>query len=286
MQLETMAVEARSTISITALSVSSFLNLNPSFHHVDEYCTTFQTHATGSAKKELAQFGQGERSPGHVCEKWYKWLVIMLTLFSTDKNTKNSPFLRLPAEIRDHIYGYVVGGHHIDMWIAAEGRGGLVHTSKPESAIGDATSYNRNRWLYHRNLDRRVMISLSHLRVCRQVYQESGLLHYSLNIFSWVDKLAMTKFWRNSLAAQRRAIRHVMTDWPVTKFMMKDLTGLETAVVLLFPDEHCEQYYTNRYNVHHLQPLRSQSILTEFWKANGVKVRTKYVKCVCKRQNE
>ncbi|KAF1835439.1 hypothetical protein BDW02DRAFT_495992 [Decorospora gaudefroyi] len=73
------------------------------------------------------------------------------------QNQQDSPLLRLPPEIRNRIFGYVLGGKtfHIEYSVNTET---ITNTTKSEHA-------------------------LSPLAVCRQVFAETALLPFSLNTF-------------------------------------------------------------------------------------------------------
>lgn len=79
-----------------------------------------------------------------------------LNSHSTLLNQSHSPFLRLPAELRNKIYHHVLSGH--DLWISSPGGG-----------KGSST------------LSFRKLIQLN--RVCRQMRHETINLSFSLNRF-------------------------------------------------------------------------------------------------------
>jgi len=69
------------------------------------------------------------------------------------RNTAESPLLRLPGEIRNHIYEHVLGQRTYALWV-----------------------YSFKATYTHPN-------DLALLRVCRKVYDEAKLLPFSLNTF-------------------------------------------------------------------------------------------------------
>ncbi|KAF1832936.1 hypothetical protein BDW02DRAFT_624666, partial [Decorospora gaudefroyi] len=77
------------------------------------------------------------------------------------RNQRDSPLLRLPAELRNKIYRFVLGGNHIRPY--CETVMGVWEVSFPG-------------WAYSR-------LQLALLEVCRQVYAETKLLPFSLNRF-------------------------------------------------------------------------------------------------------
>jgi hypothetical protein len=103
-----------------------------------------------------------------------------------------SSFLRLPAELRNQIYTYVIGGETFD-----------IYCWRRYTPYGFATRILRKR---------RAFLAL--LAVCRQLYSETRLLPFRLNAFrfksqdafhSWLDKFALD---------QREAIQNVsLVTW-------------------------------------------------------------------------
>ncbi|KAH7076568.1 hypothetical protein BKA63DRAFT_411359, partial [Paraphoma chrysanthemicola] len=106
--------------------------------------------------------------------------------FSTIRNDLNSPLLRLPGEIRNLIYGYVL----------CEGSYEIRH------------SWRNLTFAFY--IQRKVHYRLSLLAVCRRTYEETALLSFSLNKFSFVETYALEEYLiRNLHVAQRNAIRSI-----------------------------------------------------------------------------
>jgi hypothetical protein len=91
---------------------------------------------------------------------------------------KASSFLCLPAELRNHIYTYVLGGETFD-----------IHCWRCYTPFGFATRILRKRRFF-----------LALLAVCRQLHSETRLLPFRLNAFSfksqdafhsWLDKFTL-----------------------------------------------------------------------------------------------
>ncbi|KAF2647257.1 hypothetical protein K491DRAFT_723594 [Lophiostoma macrostomum CBS 122681] len=91
-------------------------------------------------------------------------------------NQQNSPLLQLPAEIRSIIYGYVLGGTkiHVERLYWKTGKPKL-----PCRSLGSFT-YPSHR---HREMSRESLTLLNNL--CRQLYKETAVLPYSLNIWAF-----------------------------------------------------------------------------------------------------
>jgi hypothetical protein len=102
---------------------------------------------------------------------------------SSERNQTHSPFLRLPAELRIHIYEHVFAGrtYHFEHWDGPR--------------------------LQDRNGTSKQHISV--LKVCRQFRADTHLLPYALGIFSFRSLIAMTDFFAMCTHAQLSAIRRL-----------------------------------------------------------------------------
>lgn len=104
---------------------------------------------------------------------------------SATRNQRESPFLRLPAEVRNKIYDAALGGR----------------TYKFKDAI------YRDHATLETNGERHV---LGLLLVCHQIYSEASLLPYSLNTFSFREfELSFKPFLDHRRLAHFRAITSI-----------------------------------------------------------------------------
>ncbi|KAF2789250.1 hypothetical protein K505DRAFT_341422 [Melanomma pulvis-pyrius CBS 109.77] len=96
------------------------------------------------------------------------------------KNSTNSPLLRLPAELRNKIYRYALG----DMRIV------IGSTGKSDITIGLPGT-------------------------CRQIYAETGTMVYQLNVFDFVLRIDYLRDWaEHRLRSQLEAVRAIkVNDW-------------------------------------------------------------------------
>lgn len=123
----------------------------------------------------------------------------LLTYLSTKRNQRNSPLLRLPAELRNYIYNYVLGGNFI-----------VIHRPTSDLAYPDCVpmakepAYRANiysaapRGSNHpgtypaserENQLRALVLSntFALLKVCRQIYDETRLLPIVLNVIAFAQ---------------------------------------------------------------------------------------------------
>ncbi|KAF2707627.1 hypothetical protein K504DRAFT_383222 [Pleomassaria siparia CBS 279.74] len=106
----------------------------------------------------------------------------MLTLdsyHSTKKNREESPLLCLPAEIRNHIFSYALGGR---MWV-------ILWRSRRSSVVKN-----------------REENCLSLLQTCRQVYAETALLPFELGTFRALPQAALQRWLRMRPRRCREAV--------------------------------------------------------------------------------
>ncbi|KAF2468273.1 uncharacterized protein BDR25DRAFT_316388 [Lindgomyces ingoldianus] len=102
--------------------------------------------------------------------------------YITKENSLKSPLLRMPPEIRNKIFGYVLGGHDIKIQV------------EKNKYILETRQWSHDIWHVARPLDSpqncdpspySVKPNFQLLRVCRQIYNEAAVLPYKLNNFSF-----------------------------------------------------------------------------------------------------
>lgn len=177
---------------------------------------------------------------------------------SCNKNAKSN-LLRLPREVREQIYELVIGGHHLQIHHLpiqtrsgrprTQGRrpGDLLYSCTPWDLVWDYTAqvYRPTYpfdWPDSFNHGPRVTLLA---RVCRQLHQETSLLLYKLNLFSFGHPW-MKRMWFESLKPiQMETLRRIFVQspgfkwpqdddehvdvkvkWPLTKVQIKQLCGL------------------------------------------------------------
>ncbi|OCK81234.1 hypothetical protein K432DRAFT_425103 [Lepidopterella palustris CBS 459.81] len=170
------------------------------------------------------------------------------------RNRESSPLLRLPPELRNKIFAFAMGGYHIhitDVGIPPPppptGVWDLIYylwrrLSRPSDASPSddtppseglpAQLYNyvyteSDRPLYSTTPDcthpddikLTFKWSPNHMtlisRTCRQIYDETGLLYYQLNAFSFNSSSTMRRWVGCRLPVQKRALESLWTnlDW-------------------------------------------------------------------------
>jgi hypothetical protein len=140
---------------------------------------------------------------------------------STARNSRESPLLRLPGEIRNVIFGYVLGGKtlvaqpHPDPLLARVV--GMTFTIRPTLSVADPESDN----LSSSDTSNVESADLALLSVCRQSYHEARLLPMSSNIWLFHDLYDLhSKTLSRLCDFQIRAITRVTIEedftWPDT----------------------------------------------------------------------
>lgn len=164
----------------------------------------------------------------------------ILTRRSSLQKETPSPLLCLPAELRNAIYHYVVGGY-------------LIQPQEEDNGPGKA------RRIRHTGSQEwhspSVLLSLT--GICREIQVEASLLSFSLNRFEMTGPLQFIEFKAALSAQQRKAINTIVMDdgffeqfddlgcevedagpedvWmgEEMRLVFDDLKGLERAVVLV-----------------------------------------------------
>ena len=151
--------------------------------------------------------------------------------YSSNENATESPLLRLPAEIRNRVYGYVLGGKtlHIIKYHKSPSKvvfryntcrlpeadshqADCVRENGSENTSFDYIKYHEAQGCRFAGRDRfntgRLDIQL--LRVCRQIHREAALIPYTMNTFSFNEEHCIfCPFLNGLMASQQRALRGV-----------------------------------------------------------------------------
>jgi hypothetical protein len=125
-----------------------------------------------------------------------------------NRNSVVSPFLRLPGEIRNKIYGFIVGDHHLQVGYTPHQHGIETIKGKRYRTHVGGGFFNRlaARGKNHHRYQEAQSLHLGLLRVCRQVYGEAALLPYAMNIFSFENDWVMRRCLKTLRPAQKRAM--------------------------------------------------------------------------------
>ena len=100
-------------------------------------------------------------------------------MLSAQRNARDSPLLRLPAEIRNMIFRYAVGGNEIHVQ-----RAFVYRTSKKWRDNSNSYWHGRATHLGDRRLKALAQGTAFHFpEVCRQIYAETATLAYAINTF-------------------------------------------------------------------------------------------------------
>jgi hypothetical protein len=131
-------------------------------------------------------------------------------------NQKDSPFLRLPAEIRNQVYEYALGGNTIK--IGFETYRSTYKRNEPNK-LAPVFMYNctvfsqlTNPFKDHKQPFVEISSGFTLLNsICRQLYLETATLPYKLNLISFASHNIMVNFL---LIEQRisRQQRHAITQ--------------------------------------------------------------------------
>jgi hypothetical protein len=142
-------------------------------------------------------------------------------LDSTARNSRESPLLRLPGEIRNEIFSYVLGGKtlvaqwHFDPLLARVA--GMTFTTRSALSIADPESDTSSS----SDTGNVKSADLAILSVCRQSYHEARLLPMSSNIWLFHKVYSLHSETLSRLCDfQIRAITRVTIEedftWPDT----------------------------------------------------------------------
>lgn len=131
-------------------------------------------------------------------------------IHSTRQNKLSSPLLRLPAELRNHIYGYVVTTPNHGLWNIPE------HTYLHDALNGKFRPKFNDEQLRRRMAERaHAQRHLSLLSVCRQVHDEARLFPFEFNTFAF-NSPRLFRFLAKLSQPQRNAIHGIKINFVLT----------------------------------------------------------------------
>ncbi|KAH6637851.1 hypothetical protein C7974DRAFT_390380 [Boeremia exigua] len=109
---------------------------------------------------------------------------------STIRNQQTSPLLRLPAELRNKIFTFIIGGHSISVFGEDDG----IARSSNSGLTYRARTYKSRKPRKHATPTTPIVSNL-HL-ACRQIYHETSTLFFTLNEFC-ASPQTMVKFLKH-----------------------------------------------------------------------------------------
>ncbi|KAF2831383.1 hypothetical protein CC86DRAFT_463281 [Ophiobolus disseminans] len=132
-----------------------------------------------------------------------------------DRSRQNSPFLLLPAELRNQIYASALSGEIFD-----------VHCWRRYTPFGFATRVIKKRTNF-----------LSLLSVCRQLYVETRLLPLHFNAFRFKSQDAFHSWFNKFSEDQQAAIKEVhLVTW-MARHMVEGEGWISKPLDTAFPVE-------------------------------------------------
>ena len=151
------------------------------------------------------------------------------------RNASVSPFLRLPAEIRLRIYGFVLGGQQLWIDCTPSKMSVITQTThvrkvfdeKPRdrSHLQLSRFYNYNLEpehsagrFYHVNVDgsgESQGYDFRLLHVCRQIFTETALLPYALNKFSFSTDEVRRAFEKSARPGKKIVQKKAIGDYAI-----------------------------------------------------------------------
>ena len=167
-----------------------------------------------------------------------------LIICSTAANKTNSPLLRLPGELRNRIYSFAAGG----FVIVVKDENGPVSIDGPRPPfkltyrLAIATTPGTTEQLENytnvngHSVRAKTVSKAEHVsniftiaRVCRQVSEETALLQYKENVFSFNTGDALRSFSALLRSAQRNAINTISIETEYLRDQLRWGTGYPSS---------------------------------------------------------
>jgi hypothetical protein len=150
---------------------------------------------------------------------------------STETNARLSPLLRLPAELRNQIFSYALGGYNIHFQIVREARDPLV----PFQVLRMERVFDIRRPKHESGLTSEEKSSFLNLTlVSRQIYTETGLLPFVANTFvithsedgeKWLAQKLMSA-QQNSVTTVQCPVQELFFDFLAGPVASRHCTGM------------------------------------------------------------
>jgi hypothetical protein len=155
-------------------------------------------------------------------------------MISSRQHNSNSALLRLPAEIRNQIYKYVIGRHHYEMRTRCPS--GITYYLIPGSASSPP-------WREQKDLS----------QTCRQLHHETSVLALRNNIF-WIDCLrrsSILKKWMGLLQPyEASAIQSISLSLSAyadrlktLKTLLSNFSGIKEVRVFIYCSRNLDKKY-------------------------------------------
>ncbi|KAF2622061.1 hypothetical protein BU25DRAFT_426018 [Macroventuria anomochaeta] len=109
------------------------------------------------------------------------------------RNATMSPLLCLPAELRNRVFAYILGGYEFKL------QGGWNGRCQARHILSDVGGHG----------------ILGLLRTCRQIYAETRMLPFALNTFS-CDDYPTVERWVRRIPVQMRTVRFLKVSWIIS----------------------------------------------------------------------
>ncbi|KAI8937722.1 hypothetical protein NX059_005422 [Plenodomus lindquistii] len=168
-------------------------------------------------------------------------------------NQSDSPLLQLPAEVRNTIFKYVLGGNTIN--IDYETYRNTSDYKQPTTSVPifkyHCTVYDRPANPFKIKPSSNEIITRGYFllnNICRQLYVETATLPYSLNMIAFSSSSVMFNFLYHEqrLSRQQRdaITRLVLPDGILQQNMLSDLGGLLEFFLGRKVDDDAKGWYT------------------------------------------
>ncbi|KAF2874969.1 hypothetical protein BDV95DRAFT_665622 [Massariosphaeria phaeospora] len=153
-----------------------------------------------------------------------------------ERNARESPLLSLPAEIRNQIYQYAMGGSEINVTRARPTNHHPDWRKRSKCLFWHGRATHLEPFV--RSSPEGVGTSFHFPETCRQVYAETVTLGYSTNLFifgfekHYPDTM---RLWKSQASAQRQAITAIRPHYSHFSIYFDDRNCPDTLLKLLKP---------------------------------------------------
>ena len=196
--------------SEVCLALSSHKCAAPSLSRTFSFETTFSDPCT-VACSYVTSYRRPPSAQNH-----FPVLRHLITIKRTYAEMDDSPLGRLPAELRNQIYGLV-------MYESIPIHVGLKNAKRAKDAL------SVHRW------GRKIMRGLALVLTCRQIYQESSSLYFAINTFEFSNTAALRAFVKRFGEEKVHALR----DLTIERFAVTTVPLQGAFKAMRLPESIC-----------------------------------------------
>ncbi|KAF2635244.1 hypothetical protein P280DRAFT_473970 [Massarina eburnea CBS 473.64] len=146
----------------------------------------------------------------------------------TVRNSLESPLLRLPAELRNRIWGFATGGYVIGEYLKRDAKGRYKYWESRDEGISFCL---RTPQVSPEMAPIPVSTIFDLCKACRQMYRETTLMQYANNTFDFDELRTMASLFARLTTPHRNSIGSLaMGEYLIFQILQSTTLGVRTDI--------------------------------------------------------